>query len=66
MKAKGDCPKGPLRSDGSQDSQGGRLDCISGSQSHSKTKLSLRGGHQARVHSDHMVLMMARWEAGPH
>jgi hypothetical protein len=29
-----------------------------------KTELA-QGGHQARVHSDKMVLMMARQEAGP-
>ncbi len=26
----------------------------------------LKGGCQAQVHSDQMVLVMIRWEAGPH
>ncbi len=42
----------------------GRLDLIRGGQRHSKLG-SFKGGHQARVHSDQMVLMMAGWEAGP-
>jgi hypothetical protein len=36
------------------ESQGGRLDHMSGS------PRQLNGGHQARVHSDQMVLMIAR------
>jgi hypothetical protein len=44
----------PLRSDGSQDGQMRRLSCVSSGQK------QLKGGHQAPVYSDHMVLMMAR------
>ncbi len=43
-----------LRSYGSQDSQTGRLSCMSSGQK------QLKRGHQARVHSDQMVLVMAR------
>jgi hypothetical protein len=35
-----------------------------GSQRHSELS-QFKGGHQARVHSDQMFLMIARWEAGP-
>jgi hypothetical protein len=45
----------PLRSDGFQGSQAGRLDCMSGGQRWNK------GGHQSRIHSDQMVLLMFRW-----
>jgi hypothetical protein len=45
--------------------QSGRsLDLETGSHRCSKLSL-LRGNHQARVHSDQMVLVMIRWEAGP-
>jgi hypothetical protein len=64
MKAKGDCrtesTQVPLRSDGSQGSQAGRLDCVSVSQR------LIRGGHQARVHSDQMFPVVIKQEAGPH
>jgi hypothetical protein len=43
-----------LRSDFSRDSQAEKLDCVSCSQR------QLKGGHHARVHSDQMVLAMAR------
>ncbi len=43
---------------------GGRLDLMRGSQRHSELS-QFKGGHQARVHSDQMFLMIARWEAGP-
>ncbi len=42
-----------------------RLVIVRGSQRHSKISL-LKGGHKAQVNSDQMVLVMARWEAGPH
>ncbi len=45
----------PLKSDGPWDSQAGSLDCVSGG------RKQLNGVHQARVHSDQMVLMMATW-----
>jgi hypothetical protein len=51
----------PLRSDDSQDSQMERMSRVSGGQNQHK------GGYQARVHSDQMVLMMARqggWGGG--
>jgi hypothetical protein len=41
-----------------------RLDLKRGSQRHSKLS-QLKGGYQARVYSDQMVLVMARQEAGP-
>jgi hypothetical protein len=43
---------------------GGRLDLDSCRQKHSKLR-QLKGDHQARVHSDQMVLMLVRREAGP-
>jgi hypothetical protein len=54
----------PFRSDGSQDSQVGRLDCVSSGQGQSKSKLSLLGANQARFHSDQMVPVKARQKAG--
>ncbi len=41
-----------------------RLDLVRGSQRCSKPS-QLKTGHQAQVHSDQMVLVMARREAGP-
>jgi hypothetical protein len=29
-------------------------------------KLKTKGNYQARVHSDQIALVMARWETGPH
>jgi hypothetical protein len=54
MQAKEDYLNCLLRSYGSQDSQMGRLSCVSSGQK------QLKRGHQARVHSDQMVLVMAR------
>jgi hypothetical protein len=45
-----------LRSDGSRDSRDREADCVSVGQN------QLKGGHQAQVHSDQMVLVMARQE----
>jgi hypothetical protein len=41
------------------------LDLERGSQWHSKLS-QLKSDHQAQVHSDQMILMMVRREAGPH
>jgi hypothetical protein len=49
MKAKGLPGLSLLRSDGSQGSQVGRLNWVS------RGHWQLKGGHQARVHSDQMV-----------
>jgi hypothetical protein len=42
----------------------GRLDLVRGSQRLSKLSY-LKGSHHAQIHSDQMVLVMARGEAGP-
>jgi hypothetical protein len=43
----------------------GSLDLKKSGQKHSKLSL-LKGDHQARVHSDQMVLVMVKREAEPH
>ncbi len=58
-------PRGPLSSEiirwfsGQSD---GKLDLTKGSQRYSKLS-QLKGGHQARIHSDQMVLVMARCQS---
>jgi hypothetical protein len=54
MKTKGATRLSPLRSDGSQDSQAGMLDCVSSDQR------QLKVGIQVRVHSDQTALVIAR------
>ncbi len=55
----------PLKSDVLGTVRDGRLDLMRGSQRHSNLN-QLKVGHQAQVHSDQMVFVMARRKAGPH
>jgi hypothetical protein len=49
-----------IQSDGSCDSQAGRPDRVSDGQKTLKAELNLKRSRQAQVHSDQMVLLMAR------